>query len=197
MPNLARVRASLIYGAGGPGLGTFYFRPTGVTSTPAELADMVARVRAFYAALTTMLYSGLIVTVQGEVDEIDSATGDLTGSYSTTPPAAVVGTGGATQLPPTTCILVRLVTTTVVNRRILKGRTFVGPLASVASTTTGSPTTSVGSTSAAAVAALLAVASTEIPVVWHRPKAAGSGNWGPITGGSAWSSFGSLRSRRD
>jgi hypothetical protein len=56
---------------------------------------------------------------------------------------------------------------------------------------------SVGTRAASAVAALLAGATGSVPVVWHRPKAAGSGSSGTIIGGSAAPFFSVLRSRRD
>jgi len=197
MANISRVRATINYGLGGPGLGTFYFASNTGIPTSAELLDMVARVRAFYAALANFLTTGTSVLVQGQVDTIDEATGTLIRSDSTTPPAAVVGVGSANQLPPTTAIVVQLNTATVIGGRILRGRSFVGPLNITAATGSGGPVTGVGTAAVAAGTALLAVTSTIIPRIWHRPKAPGSGASGAITGATAWSSFGSLRSRRD
>lgn len=197
MTDIARVRATINYGQGGPGLGTFYFSFLGITPTAPELADAVARVRAFYFALAAVLCTTVTVLVQGAVETIEEETGVLTGAYTTTPPAAVVGTGATPQMAPHVSLVVRLVTQQVVNGRILQGRTYVGPLSSVTGTNTGTPSTGSGTAALAAIVALLSTTSTEEPVIWHRPKAAGSGTSGTIVGGSAWSSFGSLRSRRD
>lgn len=197
MPELARVRAAIAYGLGGPGLGTFYFFPASGHPNSTELLDAVARVRAFYAALASLLTPSTSVLVSGDVQGIDSATGDLVADYATTPPAAVVGTGTSSQMPPATALVVRLRTNAVIGKRLLRGRSYVGPLSLIAGTTTGTPTTAAGTAASAAVTALLSITSTASPVIWHRPKAAGSGNYGLIVGGDAWSSFGSLRSRRD
>jgi hypothetical protein len=197
MAPISRVRATIAYGLGGPGLGTFYFGSNTGSPTSAELLDMVARVRAFYNGLTALITPSTSVLVQGQVDTIDEATGTLIRSDSTTPPAAVVGTGTTTQLPPATAFVCQLNTSTVIGGRILRGRSFVGPLSALASTTSGAPTTAAGTAAVGAGTALLAVTTTISPRVWHRPKAAGSGASGAITGVTGWSSFGSLRSRRD
>ena len=83
MANISRVRATINYGLGGPGLGTFYFGSNTGSPTSAELLDMVARVRAFYAALITLLTPSTSVLVQGQVDTLDEATGTLVRSDST------------------------------------------------------------------------------------------------------------------
>ena len=197
MTVIYRVRTTVSYGAGGPGLGTCYFLPGVTGGSPSDAQDAVNRVRAFYAAMVGIMYNGSTYLVQGNVDTILDTTGELNGGFSTTPPAAVVGTGGTTSLPVTVCAVIRYNTGTIFAGRRLEGRTFLSPLSSGASTTSGAPTTGVGTAVSAGIAALLGTPGTCIPVVWHRPTTTGLGGSGAITGGSAWSFFGSLRSRRD
>ena len=196
MADLLRIRTVLSYGAGGPGLSTAYFRGTAFVPSAADLTDCAARVRAFWAAEAPDLDNGCSAAVQGDADIIDESTGALIGGLSIAPPAIVAGSGGASYLPPATQILVRLNTATIIGTRRLKGHVNVGRV-TVTSSANGAPTVNVGTRATAAVAALLAGATGSVPVVWHRPKTAGSGNSGAIIGGSAAPFFAVLRSRRD
>lgn len=205
MASLYRVRSQISYGAGGPGLVTHYWRPTsgGGTSTDAGLA--AGGVRSFWTNLVAVLANSVAVLVLPAVDVLDDVTGALTGGFTVTPPAAVVGTGTSPYLPVFTSLVIRYNTATIVGTRRLEGRSFVGPLTSAASNAGLTPTTTTGTAATNAIAALLAVVGPT-PMVWSRPRAAKvgppvvtarAGSSGAIVGGSAWSSFGSLRSRRD
>ena len=196
MPNMMRVRTTLNYGQGGPGLSTAYFFGAGGSPVTADATDVVGRVRAFWAALVGMLDNGMAAAPSGNVDLIDSATGALTGGLTVAPPAIVTGTGGATPLPPANCLLIRLQTATIVAGRRLEGRVYVSRLSTVANLA-GVPTTAAGVASTNAVTALLSGATTSSPLVWHRPIGAGSGSTGVVLGGAAAPFFGVLRSRRD
>lgn len=197
MGTMLRVRTTLSYGAGGPGLCTHYWACASATPTTAEALDAGARVRAFWAALAGLLPTTASASVQGQMDGIDWTTGALVPGASIAPPAIVPGTAATPQLPPQVAVVVRYNTNTIVAGRKLEGRSYVSPLSTVIQTSAGAPGTGVGTAVGNALTALLAVTSTASPVVWHRPKAAGSGQVGIIVGGSAWSLFGSLRSRRD
>ena len=197
MATIMRVRATLNYGAGGPGVGTFYFTGSVATPVTADATDVVGRVRAFYAALAAQLGTNMSVSVQGSVDTLEDSTGVLNGGLVVTPPAILAGTGIAPYLPVTNCLVVRLTTNTIVGTRRLEGRSYVGPLSGAAASSGLVPTTAAGTAANTAVNALLTGATASFAVVWHRPKGFVGGQIGQISGGSAWSQFGSLRSRRD
>lgn len=197
MTSIYRIRTTISYGAGGPGLGTHYFLPGTVGGSTSDASDAAARVRAFYLALAPIMYTSSSALVQPNVDLIQDDTGVLSGGYSATPPAIVPGSGGATSLPVTVAAVIRYTTGTIFNGRRLEGRTYVSPLSATASTGTGAPTTAVGTAAVNAIAALTGGVGTVLPLVWHRPTPTRTGGSGGIIGGNAWSLFGSLRSRRD
>lgn len=198
MADLGRIRTILSYGAGGPGVVTHYFVGSSGFPTNADATDMCARVRAFWVALAPMLYTGCAAAVNGAVDVIDETDGSLVGGVTGTTPAIVPGTGGATPLPPAVAVVVRYQTSTIVGKRRLEGRSFITQLSTVASTN-GAPTTSVGSQTVSAVAALLSGSTSSKAVVWSRPGGDPhrAGSDGQIIGGTAAPFFGSIRSRRD
>lgn len=197
MATIMRVRATLNYGAGGPGVGTFYFTGSAGAPVTADATDVCGRVRAFYNALTAQLGTNMSVSVQGAVDTLDSATGVLNGGLTVSPPAIVTGAGISPYLPVTNALVVRLQTATIVGTRRLEGRSFVGPLSGAAASSGLVPTVAAGTAAVTAVNALLSGATASVAQVWHRPRGFVGGAIGPIVGGSAWSQFGSLRSRRD
>ena len=198
MTALYRVRTTLNYGAGGPGLVTHYFRPSVAGGTSGDALVAATGVRAFWVALAGQLTPSFAALVQGSIDTVEDTTGALVGGFSVTPPAAVVGTGSTSSTPPFACIVVEYGTATIVRGKRLRGRSYVGPLSLAATTATGGPTTAAGTATASAVAALVAVTPCNF-VIWSRPSLVGghAGSNGTVTGGQAWSSLGSLRSRRD
>lgn len=197
MAQMMRVRTVLSYGSGSPALGTHYLRGAAFSVVLADATDAVARVRAFWAAVAGLMDNGNAAAVQGAVDVLDEQTGVLQGGFSPAPPAIVTGTGGATTLPPATQVLCRLATGGVVAGRRLQGRVNIGRVALSASTSTGGPTVAVGTACVAAGTALLAGGGPAVPVVWHRPIAAGSGITFSITGATGAPFFAVIRSRRD
>ena len=198
MAKIIRVRTVLQYGSGGPGLATHYFFGAGATPVTADMTDVAGRVRLFWDALKTLLYTGTTCQVQGAADVLEDSTGKLTGGLAVTNPAVVTGTGGATPLPPSVQVLARLETANVVRNRRVHGRVFVGQLSTVAQTN-GAPSASVPGAVTAAVATLLTGATASAAVVWQRPNALKgyTGQSSSITSGSTMPVFAILRSRRD
>lgn len=197
MAVILRVRTTIAYGAGGPGLLTHYFLPATLGGSNPDATDSCTRVRAFLAQYASLVPNAVTFTVSPLVDAIQDTTGALTGSFTATPPAAVVGTGGVNFLPSPVAIVVRYNTSAIINGRRLSGRSFISPLSVVAQGAAGSPTNAVLTQTTTAIAALTTGAGTVIPQVWHRPKLAAPGSSAVLVSGSAWSLFGSLRSRRD
>lgn len=198
MASIGRVTAEIRGTTGLPGLSVSYWSLAGAAATSLEAADVVARVRAFWQGLITQLASGVTVDVLGEVDAYDVATGAVTGLTLTASPAQVVSTGGS-ELPSATQLGLQLRTNTIVGRRILKGRSFIGPLTTGANTGQGVPTSTAMSTLVTASASLATGSTASVQQVWHRPRGNPplGGVAGAIVGYNADSVFWYLRSRRD
>lgn len=197
MTVIMRVRTTVSYGFGGPGLLTHYFLPGNPGGSPADATAGIARVRAFLLQLASLQPNVCSSQVQSNVDYLQDTTGELISGDVGTAVGTVPGTGGVNSLPPFTSIVVRYQTAMVIGGRRLLGRSFVGPLSTTASTAAGGPTVAVGTQAASAVAALVAGAGAVIPLVWHRPKVGNPGTSGSILTGVSIPVFGTLRSRRD
>jgi hypothetical protein len=195
---ILRVRTTLDYGTGGPGLNTMYFRPGTPGGSNADAADVASRVRAFWFAIKVIYPSLYFLRVQSDVAAIEATTGALTGLFNGGAQATVTGTGAGTFMPKVAMILLQQRSALVVNGRLLKGRSYLGPVDT--GSLTGSGVVS-GATVALVVGAtpgLQAVAPTlSQPVIWHRPGGAGAGADATITNYAVWSEFAELRSRRD
>ena len=194
---IMRVRTQLTGSQGLPGLSTVYANGTTVTPSGADASDMVARVRAFWAAIAALLPASSIVLVSGQVDVIDPSNGALTSALSVAAPASVLGTGGAS-LPLAAAMLLTAETGLILNGRRFRGRTFVSPVSTAVNvgglTTSGSRTTMT-----TAANNMLIGATSSVPVVWHRPKLPGplGGSASPVITYSVGSNFAILKSRRD
>lgn len=198
MAEIMRVRSTLTYGSGGPGLNTIYWTPAGAVATAPDAADAVARVRAFWLAIAGIFASSMSIQVQSDVTRLDPADGALQGQLSPTAPAVVVGTLGSAIGPIASMWLVRLRTNQIVNNRALRGRWFLGPISTGAITTAGTTSSALRTTvDNAATAMLSGGATSSTPVVWHRPQGAGTGLASTVIGCSSWDQVAVLRSRRD
>lgn len=193
-----RVRSTLTYGSGGPGLNTIYWSPAGAVAVSADAADAVARVRAFWLAIAGVFASTMTIQVQSDVTRINPADGTLQGTLSPTAPASVVGTLGTAIGPIAAMALMRLRTNQIINNRQLRGRWYLGPISTGTVTASGVIGSSLITTmNNAATAMLTGGATSSAPVVWHRPPSAGLGIAAPVNGCSAWDQVAVLRSRRD
>jgi hypothetical protein len=198
MSEIMRIRSTLNYGSGGPGLHTMYWQPPAAFAVTADAADAVARVRAMFLAMAALFPTTWSVQVQGDVARIEDTTGGLTGGLAVAPPAAVVGTGGATQSATAAMLLVRLRTNTVILGRLLRGRWYLGPVASAIVASNGQ-IASANRTIAdnAATGTLTGGATASVPVVWHRPTGGAGGDSIAVASFSTWNELAVLRSRRD
>jgi hypothetical protein len=188
MGDLARVRVSWQGWPGAPGVSTFYL-------TPAVTQTSIDAIRAYFNSLVALLPTGLTITVPQTGDLIDDVSGLITGSWSVgTPPTVVTGTapgnyagnaGGVTHW----------LTGLVVNRRRVRGRTFLVPLASTAFDTAGAISTSTLTTLNTAATTLLAALGTNFRV-WHRPAKGLGGGSGTVIATRTPKLAISLRSRR-
>lgn len=192
-----RVRTTLTYGSGGPGLATHYFRPGTAGGVSADALDVVARVRAFWAAVASAYTNASTFQVQSDVALIEDTSGGLVGTLAGGTPAAVVGASATGIAPIASMALLRARTNVVVNNRLLRGRQYMGPIRIGAVTTTGQLATGEQTTITSAANAMITPASTtSFPVVWHRPGTTG-GISAAVVSYAAWNELAVLRSRRD
>lgn len=198
MAQIMRVRTTLNYGSGGPGLHTVYWAGATSTASAPDASDAVARVRAMFLAMAALFPTTWSVQVQGDVEVLEETTGALQGGFSVTNPLPVVGTGGATQSATAAMALIRLRTAQVVGRRLLRGRWYLGPVASGIVASNGqiaSGNRTIGDNAANGLLTGGATAST--PQVWHRPVGGANGAAYDIVSCSTWNELAVLRSRRD
>lgn len=158
---LARISVSWQNWPGAPGVSQFY----GDGPTMTSLVDAI---RTFFEAIKGFIPQGLAITVPASGDLIDESTGKITGSWSqTSTPAVVTGTGVG-NYAGNAGFVVHWLSTTVVDGRRLRGRTFIVPAISSAFDATGSLAISSLPTIQAAAAALVTSAGAQMQV-WHRP----------------------------
>lgn len=205
MAVMLRVRAIGTGWTGAPGLLTTYWIPGTVGGSTADATDVVARVRACLFAARSSAMNTVVWNVDPTCDAIDAADGSLTGSYTGTLPASVVGSGTGELYAPGTALLVRAHTNGVIRGRKVQGRTFWGPTTE-ASVTAGAPDSGAVATVNGAWTGLLSAGSTASAVcVWSRPLRAvapphaiiAPGGAVLVTGYTVAGFMATIRSRRD
>lgn len=169
----------------GGGLSTFHFDDGTGTS-----AQCVAAVAAFLAATEDRRSGGLSWSTLADVPIFNEQTGDLQ-AIDTVAVSSGVGTAGGDINPVATQGLLRLLTTAVVNGRLLRGRLFL-PGTVEADNTLGAPTAAFLADYNAAGAALIADANTDWGV-WSLTH----GEIQPVVTASTWNRWAILTSRRD
>lgn len=183
--------------SGGPSLNTLYF--TSDSSSAADALAVAGHVRAqWYETISYLVPNSVTQNVQGDIDVVDPATGDITDTFSTTPTAGMVGRGGANSAPIVAAGVLRLSTALFLAGRRLRGRAFLSPLASDKVDTDGTMTTAArGYGDAFGPALMSALTSGQAWVVWHRPKAGTGGVASAVVTATLNDKIGELRSRRD
>ena len=184
MPNLYRVRSVWTGFPGAPGVTTMYFL---------DMATCLDAVHTFWSAMVGKLPSDVHIQVQNFGDVIDSATGDLTDSWTADTLTSVAGTASDKYAAPVgSCV--NWNTETVVGSRRLKGRTFLVPMGGDVYQTDGS----IGGqdlTQIQGYADALISSESSSFVVWHRGTGS-DGTFGLITSATVPDKAVVLRSRR-
>jgi hypothetical protein len=197
MADMIRTRAVLLGVAGLPGLFTAYH----VGSTPATNAEgleAATRVRALFENFKTHMSSSVSVQYSATADVLDSTTGTITGGLSFTQPVTTVGTLGTSFIATPAQYLLRYLTSSIINGRHVRGRSFIGPCMVSDATATGQPSLGVQSALQAAGALLGTTVVTPIAhVVWHRPVNHAGGAAVSVVSYGAGAQYAVLRSRRD
>ena len=187
MVDMARIRTVFTGVAGTPWYSNLYYTGAGAALNPANAHALVA---AFWNAYKPNVTSAVTYTVQGEIPIIDDVSGNIT---STVTVAAVTApcTGAGDSLPFATQGLVRLLTSSFINGRRVRGRLFLpAPLESL-------------STSAVPTGALITAVNTTATTmmgspgqqlnVWSRKNGVAVA----VTSVSMWNQWAVMRSRRD
>lgn len=192
-----RVQTILTGVGGGLAYNTLYFEAGAAFPDPNDAQDAAA---SFWNQIGSYIRTGSSSVVQGEVDTVDTVTGQVTATASLAP-HTTANTGTGDPLPPANQFRLRLNTDTFLSGRRLRGAIFVPGLTESVSTG-GAPTSSLTTDVVnAAVSTLL----TGLPglCVWQRPrkatetKPARLGTNGSVTGIQGLTYFSVLRSRRD
>jgi len=157
------------------------------------VADQRDDLAVLWGAVDSMLHNGTQWVIRNSGRELDDATGTLTGVWTDVTTKTGTGAGTVNPVNDAAMILLQWQTSTVVNGRMLRGRTFI-PGAEI-STQEG------GNLGSAFVASLNGFMATFLAAgtgfgVWHRPESGSGGSLVTATAGSAWSEFAVQRKRR-
>lgn len=198
MANIDRVRVSLTGFAGGPGVATHF----GLNG-PA----LHGIVRALWVSLSADMPDDVTIKVESAGDTINDTNGALVGNWSIADTPSFTGLASGSYAAPAGVVLTWL-TADILDRKRVRGRTFVVPLAGTDYETNG--TLAPGAiASLSSYAADYATNSAGNAVVWHRPivaraatptspaRAARVGGHAVITSSRVRDKVAVLRSRRD
>jgi hypothetical protein len=167
-----RINAAWQNWPGAPGVTTFFQNPAVAQPNPAAI-------RTFFAAVQALIPSGLTISVASSGDLIEETTGTLAGTWSATPvPAVVTGTGAGAYAGNAGAVI-HWLSSTVVGKRRLRGRSFLVPLISTAYDTAGSLSTATLGVLTPAAQALMDATAGHM-VVWHRPRKANPAKVPPV-----------------
>lgn len=194
---LDRVRTVFSGVGGSPFYSNLYFlNPVGAN----QAANVIAQVKAFWTTLQPTMLPTMPYTVEGDVPVIDEVTGKITAIHTGIAQSGTTsGTGDV--LPMSSQLLAKLTTNGFVNGRRVRGRIFI-PAQLEANNTNGRPATSLLTTLNGALTTL--IGSAIQMNVWSRPITDNPdptknrpGSTYAVTGGSGWTEWAVLRSRRD
>lgn len=186
MASLRRVPVVWTGLTGLPGLSVFYC---------ASADDVTTNLGTFFNAIKGSFVSPLSWSIPASGDEIDEATGTLTGSW-TGGTAASIGASGSGAYPAGTGGMIRWTTGQIVNGRKFQGRTFLTGIMSSQYDTDGTILAASLTTWQSAASALVAPGKLRL---WHRPSSPGAadGTSRAVVAGVAVDKVTSLRSRRN
>lgn len=144
---------------GGPGVATTYFLDTDTA---------LASLHDFWEAMALGMPSAVTIVQDPAGDVIEDTTGEITGSWGADPVGAITGASASVYAAPVG-IVVEWLTSTILDGRRLRGKTFIVPMSSSVLDTSGSiaDTALVGLRAAALNFSIEQSASF---VIWHRPK---------------------------
>lgn len=179
---------------GAPGYSTFHFQG----SSPGSGAEGErSRVRAFFAAFSQDLAGGTTITVLPTIQVYDEATGMMTGLIDDTTTLTPVAAPTTGNYAGPSGGMVQWNTGTVVNGRLLRGRTFLVPLGTTAYDNTGTLATATIGRINTGASELSGAGFASGFGVWSRPQSGGTGAFAEVNGHRVPDKVVVLRSRRD
>lgn len=200
---VALVRTEWSGTSGGPGLTQLaVLGAAGGIWNPGGTQGAVDSVRAFWDSLKGLLPNELSLQVSPVIDDYDTNTGELVGSFvAATTPTQVLGTS-ATNYAAGAGFKVTWNTGSIRDGRRVRGSTFVVPAASGVYDTSGLITSAAKTTvNTAAAALILALDTADTSLaVWSRPRELPTVRTGlayDVETGSCSSKTAILRGRRD
>lgn len=182
-----QVQFEITGNAGGPWLSTMHFSGTTLTNAQ-NAADAV---RAFWVELQGAIHESLDGRIVPEVVIINDLTSEPTGLFTVTPGDPVSFTSGAAMLPVASQALVRWRTGVYDGGREIRGRTFIPGITTV-NNNSGVPASGLLAALTTAAGNLVSDADSEL-TVYSRTKRVNA----VVIGGTPWTEFATLRSRRD
>ena len=200
-PPVCEVQVVLTGDIGGRGISRFRFLPSlaGTAPSTADVNAAGAAVRALYAS-AAFLPTGVSAQVQAAVEYFEPDTALVQGTVTMTTVPNVVSGSLAGNYAGGNGARINWKTSTISGRRLLRGATFMIPMASVEFTSTGALSSACQTALINAGNAYIAAMNTAgtTPVVWHRPPKGthAGGLVGVINAVAVSSTPSSLRSRR-
>lgn len=196
---MGRVVVELTGFTGAPGVNVIHWATFGHADIDGtDWADFATELEGAYADLADAYATGVTITVPQACHLIDPADGSLLGIVTRDEaPVPAVGTG-QDNISRATQMLVQLHTGDIRNNRLVRGRTFIGPMGSELITDAGQ----IDPATRTAVAALWNTLADPLGNrigVWSRPSTptASDGQFSDVTSCTVWALPASLRSRRD
>lgn len=185
MTTMRRLRVEWNGLSGLPGISTFYVGPA---------SPNVSAFVTYFNAVKALFPSALTWNIPSSGDEIDDATGALTGSWVGSGGGSVVATGGVNPYAAGVGYVTSWQTGIIHGGRRVKGRTFMAPTVTGMFDTNGTLT---GPNLATAQAAASALAASGVAWgVWSRPTVGRAGLYCAVNAATVADQVTSLRSRR-
>lgn len=193
---IQRVTTTITGFSGAPGVWRHYFKDVSGLGGSVMAQLCVDRVRDAVIAGGVLFSSTVTYGVSGLVDELDEATGQITGQQSVTP-RNQVGAAAGTLGPIAIGLVAQYNTDDFVNGRRIRGRSFLNPIRSTFTVNATPQATELGLASAFAAKMDDPGATTVRFGVYSRPKPGRAGEWHNVTNTNVPAKWTVLRSRRD
>lgn len=193
---ICRVTTTITGFSGGPGVWRHYFKDVSGLVIPAMPQLCVDRVRDAVVAAGALFATSTTYTVSGLVDELDEATGQITGQQSVTG-RTQIGAGAGNLGPSAIGLVAQYNTNDFVNGRRIRGRSFLNPIRAAYTVNPQPLATEIALATAFASKLDDPGATTVRFGVYSRPKPGSAGEWHNVENVNVPAKWTVLRSRRD
>lgn len=184
MALLYRVRTAITGGPGGGEVNTLFFDAT--VGTPQDAASAAS---GFWSAAAAVMHNSFTATTEPTVYTVDDTNGQAVAATSTTS-TPHTGSEATDFLPGNVNAVIRAHTGSFIAGRELVGKIWV-PGPTEGDNTTGLPSSAYRAILDAATSALVSFTSAQWVVFSRKHQ-----TFAPVTSGTAWNQWGTLRSRR-